>query len=164
MKTCINLKETFDRRYKVTFEESSEAERPEFRAAEAPWLMIIPCRFGQRRREGSLRGVDTTTAPCLGRHARRSFSIRPVKEFMMFLNLELSDLAWVLEYVADDDDCDDDDTTDTVVRAAKRLIAELKDQLDSDQIAEIDRRLKAIRAIRWTEDLWREPTREAVTA
>jgi len=83
---------------------------------------------------------------------------------MMFLNLELSDLAWVLEYVADDDDCDDDDTTDTVVRAAKRLIAELKDQLDSDQIAEIDRRLKAIRAIRWTEDLWREPTREAVTA
>jgi len=44
--TCVNLKERFGRRYKVTYEESYYAERPEFRAAEAPWLMIIPCVRG----------------------------------------------------------------------------------------------------------------------
>lgn len=43
---CINLRERFGKRFKVEFEESYYAERPEFRAAEAPWLMIVPCRFG----------------------------------------------------------------------------------------------------------------------
>jgi len=43
---CINLRERFGDRYKVIFEESYYAERPEFRAAEAPWLMIIPCEHG----------------------------------------------------------------------------------------------------------------------
>jgi hypothetical protein len=43
---CVNLKERFGRRFKVVYEESYYAERPEFRAAEAPWLMMIPCQHG----------------------------------------------------------------------------------------------------------------------
>lgn len=43
---CINLKERFGDRCKVEFDESYFAERPEFRAAEAPWLVIIPCQNG----------------------------------------------------------------------------------------------------------------------
>jgi hypothetical protein len=43
---CINLKERFGGRFKVEFEESYDAERPEFRAAEALWLMVIPCQHG----------------------------------------------------------------------------------------------------------------------
>lgn|GEM_PF-773729 len=42
----INLQEMFGRRYRVTFDESYHHERPEFRAAEAPWLMTLPCRHG----------------------------------------------------------------------------------------------------------------------
>jgi len=43
---CINLEERFGDRYRVEFEESYYAERPEFRQDEAPWLMIIPCEHG----------------------------------------------------------------------------------------------------------------------
>jgi hypothetical protein len=46
MRKCINLKEQFGKRYKVVFEESDGEEKPEFRAAEAPWLMLIPCDRG----------------------------------------------------------------------------------------------------------------------
>ena len=43
---CINLKERFGDRYRVKYEESYYAERPEYRKEEAPWLMIIPCQHG----------------------------------------------------------------------------------------------------------------------
>jgi hypothetical protein len=46
MAACINLKERFGNRFKVEFEESYCAERPEFRATEAPWLMIVRCEHG----------------------------------------------------------------------------------------------------------------------
>jgi hypothetical protein len=44
---CINLKERFGRLFKVRSEESYYAERSQFRAAEAPWLMVIPCVGGE---------------------------------------------------------------------------------------------------------------------
>jgi hypothetical protein len=40
---CPNLKVLFGKRYRVWHEESYYAERPQFRAAEEPWLQIIPC-------------------------------------------------------------------------------------------------------------------------
>lgn len=43
---CIDLKARFGRQYRVTFEESYHAERPDFRAREAVWLRQIPCRYG----------------------------------------------------------------------------------------------------------------------
>jgi hypothetical protein len=43
---CINLRQRFGDLYKVQFEESYYAERPEFRSEEAPWLMVIPCLNG----------------------------------------------------------------------------------------------------------------------
>ena len=43
---CINLKERFGDRYRVKYEDSYYAERPEYRKEEAPWLMIIPCQNG----------------------------------------------------------------------------------------------------------------------
>ena len=44
--TCINLRERFGDAYRIRHEESYAAERSEFRAAEEPWLQIIPCRHG----------------------------------------------------------------------------------------------------------------------
>ena len=43
---CISLKERFGRRFKVVYEESYHAERADFREAEAPSLMMIPCEHG----------------------------------------------------------------------------------------------------------------------
>jgi hypothetical protein len=44
--TPINLKERFGQRFKVVYSESYRHERPEFRSAEAVWLMQILCRHG----------------------------------------------------------------------------------------------------------------------
>lgn len=44
---CVDLEQQFGDRYKVTYEESHGAERREIRAAEAPWLMVIPCQHGK---------------------------------------------------------------------------------------------------------------------
>ena len=44
--TCLNLKELFGDRYKLEYEESYYAERPEFRRQEEPWLTQIPCQHG----------------------------------------------------------------------------------------------------------------------
>ena len=44
---CVNLKQQFGDRYKVEFEQSYRDERPEFRAQEASWLMVIPCQHGE---------------------------------------------------------------------------------------------------------------------
>jgi hypothetical protein len=46
MPTCINLKERFGRRYRVSYEESYHAERGDGARAADPWLMIVPCRYG----------------------------------------------------------------------------------------------------------------------
>jgi hypothetical protein len=46
MPTCINLKERFGRRYRVTYEESYRADRGAGARAADPWLMIVPCRYG----------------------------------------------------------------------------------------------------------------------
>lgn len=43
---CINLRDRFGDKYRIEFEESYYAERPKFRAQEAPWLMLIPCQHG----------------------------------------------------------------------------------------------------------------------
>lgn len=44
---CLNLREMFGDQYRVEFEESYSAERPEFRAQEAPWLMVIRGQAGE---------------------------------------------------------------------------------------------------------------------
>lgn len=44
--TCINLKERFGRQFKIEYDESYEAERPEFRAQEEVWLQQISCEKG----------------------------------------------------------------------------------------------------------------------
>jgi hypothetical protein len=46
MPTCINLKERFGRRYRVTYEESYRADRGDGARAADPWLMIVPGRYG----------------------------------------------------------------------------------------------------------------------
>jgi hypothetical protein len=46
MKTCIDLKERFGRKYRVAYEASYEAERGRCARGHEPWLLIIPCRFG----------------------------------------------------------------------------------------------------------------------
>ena len=43
----INLKKQFGRRYRVTYEESYHAEHGPNARVEYPWLMIIPCKYGQ---------------------------------------------------------------------------------------------------------------------
>lgn len=44
--TCINLRKQFGDKYRISHEESYAAEHSEFRAAEEPWLQIIPCQHG----------------------------------------------------------------------------------------------------------------------
>lgn len=43
---CLDIRDRFGRRFKIEYEESYRAERPEFRTAEALWLTVIPCRHG----------------------------------------------------------------------------------------------------------------------
>lgn len=43
---CIDLRATFGRRFRYAWDDAYEAERPEFRKVEAPWLTQIPGRFG----------------------------------------------------------------------------------------------------------------------
>lgn len=43
---CLNLRKLFGDRFKIGIDESYQAERPEFRAEELPWLMILPCVNG----------------------------------------------------------------------------------------------------------------------
>ena len=43
---CINLKEMFGDRYKVTYEESYYADHGETAYKEDPWLMILLCQHG----------------------------------------------------------------------------------------------------------------------
>ena len=43
---CTNLKELFEDRFKLNFDESYYAERAEFRREEEPWLLQIPCQNG----------------------------------------------------------------------------------------------------------------------
>ncbi len=43
---CINLKERFGDRFKVTYEESYYAQFGPNARIEDPWLMIIPCQAG----------------------------------------------------------------------------------------------------------------------
>jgi hypothetical protein len=58
--TCINLRERFGDAYRIRHEESYAAERSEFRAAEEPWLQIIPCRHGHiYPHGGNLLAVST---------------------------------------------------------------------------------------------------------
>jgi hypothetical protein len=42
----INLRERFGKRYKVTYEESYQAQHGPRAWVDDPWLMIIPCRHG----------------------------------------------------------------------------------------------------------------------
>ena len=44
---CVGLRQTFPGRYRFDWDEAYWAERSEFRAVEAPWLQIIPCKFGK---------------------------------------------------------------------------------------------------------------------
>ena len=43
---CVNLKERFGRKYRVTYEESYYAQYGPRAQTDDPWLQIIPCRRG----------------------------------------------------------------------------------------------------------------------
>ena len=43
---CVNLKERFGRKYRVTYEESYYAQYGPYARADDPWLQIIPCQRG----------------------------------------------------------------------------------------------------------------------
>lgn len=43
---CVDLRRTFAGRFRFAWDEAYRGERPDFRPIEAPWLTIIPCRFG----------------------------------------------------------------------------------------------------------------------
>src|SRR5436189_2960137 len=45
-KPCVDLRATFSDRYKMAWDPAYEAERPDLRNREAPWLTRIPGRFG----------------------------------------------------------------------------------------------------------------------
>ncbi len=66
---CVNLKQRFGDRYRITYEESFWAERPEFRQDEEPWLQIIPCRNGHIYPWGGtkLAACTTTSGPVANR-------------------------------------------------------------------------------------------------
>ncbi len=85
----------------------------------------------------------------------------------MLLDLDLVDLAWVLDYVAENELTPLGDAEDCVVRAARRLIEKLKDQMEPDAIAEVDDMLTKHRPIRWPvcRELWMgDGTRQVVEA
>jgi hypothetical protein len=44
---CVDLRATFAGRFRFEWDESYRAERPEFRAIEAPWPTVIPGRLGR---------------------------------------------------------------------------------------------------------------------
>ena len=44
---CVDLRQTFPGQYRFEWDEAYWIERPEYRAVEAPWLQIIPCKFGK---------------------------------------------------------------------------------------------------------------------
>jgi len=44
--TCVNLRERYGRRYRVTYEPSYHPEHGPNARIHDPWLMIVPCRFG----------------------------------------------------------------------------------------------------------------------
>ena len=93
--TCVNLRERFGRRFKVVFEESYFAERPEFRAAEEFWLQIIPCEGGEIYPHGG-----DTLAACLrsGPRAERLKALACIR-----VKTVGDDGATVLFHVADFD-------------------------------------------------------------
>ncbi len=43
---CVNLKETFGKRFKIAWDESYYAERGASARSDDPWLQIIPCQHG----------------------------------------------------------------------------------------------------------------------
>jgi hypothetical protein len=45
--TCVDLRATFGTQLRYQWDDAYAAERPEFRAHEAPWLTLIPCRHGK---------------------------------------------------------------------------------------------------------------------
>jgi hypothetical protein len=75
----------------------------------------------------------------------------------MLLNLNLEDLAWVLDYVSEEDENEPDDTpsvnlddipsNDCVVRASKRLIRQLREQLPAVVMAAVKGELARARGI-----------------
>jgi len=69
---CVDLRATFAGRFRFAWDESYEAERPEFRAVEAPWLIIIPGRHGRIFPWGGRR----LAAYSASRTARRALEAR----------------------------------------------------------------------------------------
>jgi hypothetical protein len=68
---CVDLRATFAGRFRFEWDESDWAERPEFRAVEAPWLTVIPGRLGRIFPWGGRLLAAYTTV----RSARRSLEI-----------------------------------------------------------------------------------------
>ena len=76
---------------------------------------------------------------------------------LIFDTDETRDLAWVLEYVAEQRD--PDERTNSVVFAAQRIIESIKSQLTPAQIAEIEDDLQATRHAR--DFTWNTPAMNA---
>jgi hypothetical protein len=60
---CVNVRERFGQRYRVEYEESYYAERPEYRSAEEVWLQIIPCQRGHIYPHGGKMLAAATNGP-----------------------------------------------------------------------------------------------------
>ena len=43
---CVDLKQRFGERYRVTYEESYYVDRGDGARTKAPWLMVLPCKNG----------------------------------------------------------------------------------------------------------------------
>lgn len=64
---CADLRAIADqRRLRTSYDPSIHAEAPALRAAAEPWLVVVPCRFGEIFPHGS----GTLAAYCMGRTAR----------------------------------------------------------------------------------------------
>jgi len=72
MPTCINLRERFGKQFRIQYEESYRAERPEFRREEEPWLQIIPCQYGHLYPHGGeLLGFASDKAGSIAKRVAR---------------------------------------------------------------------------------------------
>ena len=74
--SCVDLRATFAGQFRLTWDPSYDAERPDWRKVEAAWLTRIPCRFGFIAPHGGRRLMAYTTTrrralaalPCVTPH------------------------------------------------------------------------------------------------
>lgn len=125
---CINLKERFGQKYKVTYEESYYAERT-IDSLVDPWMMIIPCRYGHIFPHG-----DNMLAVSVNGHTRIAGTIRRLPCCKVHQDGDHGEMT-VLFDVKDFD------------RVAAIMLPRRRPILSDEQRAAMAERMKAIRSI-----------------